>query len=523
MKLKRNPVIIIFLTVFLDLVGFGMIIPLNPYLARTFGADPFQVGCLMTVYSLMQFICSPFWGKLSDRVGRRPIILFSLLGVGLSHIGFAFAGTYTMLFVARMCAGICSANISTAMAYIADVTEAKDRSKGMGLIGAAFGLGFLVGPFLGGVFSIVGSELGSAPPFGPSFPAVAAGVLCLLNVAFAWFFLVESLPPEKRAASVARPREGRFRFLAKYLRRPVLGPLMGVYFLSSLAMAHMEASLFLFMQDRFQWDQMKSSFGFGYVGIVMVITQGYLIRKLIPRFGEGRILLTGLLFATIGFLGIAYAPSILWMAVAVTFLGLGNGFANPSLTGSMSLLTDADEQGQMMGVNQGLSALGRVIGPVTGGLLYRDVGGFVPFLVAGGLMALGFVVANFSARGIPNSGQAGRGRDDSAAPTESDVMSLGSYQMQNLWAQRVPFVLIDIASGDPESSGFDFMASSVRIQAPDVLAYVRANVKSADVPVILVCEQGQRSVDVALVLLRENYPNAYVIEGGHAGLKAERS
>ena len=399
--MKRSPMLIIFLTVFLDLVGFGMIIPLNPYLARRFGADPFLVGCLMTIYSLMQFVASPFWGKLSDRVGRRPIILVSLLGVGLSHIGFAFAGSYLTLFIARLLAGVFGANISTAMAYIADVTEAKDRSKGMGLIGAAFGLGFMVGPFLGGVFALWGKHLGDEPPFGPSFSAVVAGALCLANVAFAWRFLKESLP--SLPDGTQRPiREGRFRFLSKYLRKPVLGPLMAVYFLSSLAMAHMEASLFLIVEDRFQWDHMKASFGFGYVGIIMVLTQGFLIRRLLPRWGEARVLVVGLMFSTLGFVGIALAPSVAWMALAVTLLGLGTGFANPALTGSMSLLADSEEQGQVLGVNQGLSALGRVIGPVTGGLLYRDVGGFVPFLVAAGLMALGFVISNFNFRGIPN-------------------------------------------------------------------------------------------------------------------------
>ena len=185
--MKKNALFVIFMTVFVDLVGFGIIIPLTPFLSRKLGATPFEIGALMTVYSLMQFLMSPFWGSLSDRLGRRPIILVSLLVSSLSHLGFAFSTTLVGLFLARMFAGIGGANISTAMAYIADVTDKKDRSKGMGLIGAAFGLGFVLGPFLGGFFGELGTHFGSEPPLGKSLAAVVASAICLFNFVIASF------------------------------------------------------------------------------------------------------------------------------------------------------------------------------------------------------------------------------------------------------------------------------------------------------------------------------------------------
>src|SRR6185312_15700921 len=190
--MKDKRLLIIFLTVFIDLVGFGIIIPMNPYLAEAFGASPFQVGLLMSVYSLMQFIFSPFWGQLSDRVGRRPVILISLLGGAASHLGFAFATSFWALVLARSLAGLFGGNLSAARAYIADITPEKDRSKGMGLIGAAFGIGFILGPLIGYVFGRVGVHLGTLPPLGESFPALIAAFICFSNFLFAYFALPES-------------------------------------------------------------------------------------------------------------------------------------------------------------------------------------------------------------------------------------------------------------------------------------------------------------------------------------------
>lgn len=404
MKQNKKALIVIFFTVFIDLIGFGIIIPLNPYLARQFGADAFQVGLLMSVYSGMQFLFSPFWGHLSDKFGRRPIILISLFGAAIAHLAFAFGDSLWILFFARAFAGIFGANISTAMAYIADVTEGKDRSKGMGLIGAAFGLGFILGPFIGGIAGRIGESLGSVPPWGGSFPAVVASVICFGNFILAFFVLKETLALELRKK--ASKRASRLSLIFKYLKTPILGHLMFVYFLSIMGMAHMEASLFMYVQDIFSWSLVKASFGFAYVGIIMVFTQGFLIRKIIPQYGERKVMIVGLLTVGTGLSMIGWAHSIPVMAVAVTLLGLGSGLVNPALTGSVSLVADKSEQGVVMGVNQSLAALSRILGPALGGWFYRDIGAPWPFWVAGIFSFIGLLVALTVYKALPSQGEA---------------------------------------------------------------------------------------------------------------------
>ncbi len=384
----KKPLAVIFVTVFVDLIGFGIIIPLNTYLARNFGGDELQIGLLMSIYSLMQFAFAPIWGRLSDRWGRRPIILISLFGAALAHMAFAFGDTFWALFIARFFAGMFGGNISAAMAYIADITSDKDRSKGMGLIGAAFGLGFILGPALGGIAGQWGQALGDAPPFGISFSAVIASAICFINFVSAYFILPESLSPELRAQARAKKKKARFEVLFEAFRMPIVGPLMMTFFLANVAMAFMEVSLFMLVDDRLKWSLTQASFGFAYVGVIMVFTQGYLIRKLLPKFGERKLLIAGLTLAGVGITGIAISYSMWPLALMVTLLGFGIGFVNPSVNGSISILTAKDNQGGVMGANQSLSALGRIIGPALGGLFYREWGIGSPFLVGGFCMFL---------------------------------------------------------------------------------------------------------------------------------------
>lgn len=389
--MKDKRLLIIFLTVFIDLVGFGIIIPMNPYLADAYGASPFQVGVLMSIYSLMQFIFSPVWGQLSDRMGRRPIIILSLFGAGISHLAFAFAPSFLALLAARAFAGIFGGNLPAAMAYIADITEAKDRSKSMGLIGAAFGLGFILGPAIGGLTSEWGMRLGDHPPLGGSFPAVIASAICLLNALFAVRFLPESLQDKGRNAT-AFSHSLRWKKLWACLTQPTLNVVMIIYFLSGFGLAHVEQTLFLLMKKEFGWSQAQSSYGFAYIGLIMVFTQGYLIRKLMPKFGERRLLLAGMLMAGLGLLSIANVSSLWWIAVGVTFLGLGNGLANPSLNGTISLLSARDEQGNSLGVAQSLSSMARILGPPTGGFLFERLVQ-APFVAGGCAVLIGFALA----------------------------------------------------------------------------------------------------------------------------------
>ena len=399
---KLSPKVIIFITVFIDLIGFGIIIPLSPYLARNFGADAFQVGLLMSIYSLMQFLFAPLWGQLSDNHGRRPIILLSLFGAAASHLLFAFGTSLWVLFLARGLAGIFGANISTAMAYIADVTDEKDRSKGMGMIGAAFGLGFMLGPFLGGISGDLGLMMGDLPPFGESFPAVVAAAICFFNFLAAIKYLPESRTV--KPGSTYKQKKPRLQLFFKHIRKPVVGRLILIFFLSTFGMAHMEASLFLYVQDVFDWNLTKASMGFAYVGLVMVFTQGYLIRKFLPKYGERRLMLIGLLLGGVGLAGIAFSDEVWKLALFTTFLGLGVGMSNPSITGSISLLSDKEEQGGVMGVNQSLSAVARIIGPALGGWFYRDISIGSPFLVAGGLLMFGMFLGILVYDKIPQKG-----------------------------------------------------------------------------------------------------------------------
>lgn len=355
----------------------------------------------MSVYSLMQFIFAPFWGRWSDHVGRRPILLFCLVGEAFSYLLFAWARSLEWLFVARILAGFFGASISTASAYISDITPPEERSKGMALIGAAFGLGFVVGPALGGALALWGQHISSAPHFESSFCALWVGALCLLNFLFGLKFLKESLKEKNKNPHSKK----RFQLLKHYLGQKVIGAMMSVYFLSSLAMSGMEATLILYMGEKFGWQLKEVSFGFAYIGIITVLSQGVLVRRLIPIWGERKTLRIGLACFAIGLTGIALAPSVAWMGVTMTFLAFGTSFSNPATLGSISLLARAEEQGVTMGVAQSLASLGRILGPALGGMLYQSLSIRSPFIVSGLLALGGLVTVLILSKELPDSGK----------------------------------------------------------------------------------------------------------------------
>lgn len=387
MDTKKKQLGIIFLTVFIYLLGFGIIIPIIPILSRDFGASALQSGLLMSSYSLMQFLFSPFWGRLSDKYGRRPILLGCLFGEGIAYLIFAYAGSLTGLFIARFLAGFFSGSISTASAYISDITPPNERSKGMALIGAAFGLGFVFGPAIGGVLVIWGQHISSTPHFDTSFTAIWVSILCFANLLFGLKFLKESHHERSH-----EKKESRFKLLAKYFAMKTVSPLMFVFLLSSLSMSIMEATLILFMGAKFSWDLKTVSFGFAYIGVIMVFTQGFLVRKMIPKYGEKNILRIGLFCMIIGLGGIAFAPTVAVMAVIMTFLSVGVGLTNPSTLGSISLLISPKEQGVALGVTQSMSSLGRIIGPALGGFLFGALTMESPFILSGLMALCAFVI-----------------------------------------------------------------------------------------------------------------------------------
>lgn len=380
---------LLFFTVFIDLVGFGMIIPLIPYLGRSLGESAFKAGILMSIYSLMQFIFNPFWGQLSDKYGRRPILLISLLGASVSHLGFAFSTTFWAMFLARLFAGTFAANISAAMASVADISSESERSKRMGLIGAAFGLGFTIGPFFGGFISSQGAYISTEAPFGLWTAALAASLLCFLNFIFAIFYLPETNPriinKEAKASppiSAPLPAHKKILVIFQYFKKSNLRNLLLTYGLNSLAMALIEVSLFLYVKDKFELSLEQASLGFAYIGLILVFTQGFLVRKMLPKYGEAKLIKMSLVLFALGVGSIPLAPTLLLFAIPVTILSIAQGLLSPALTGSISLSEDKHHQGQVMGVTQSLSALGRIIGPAVAGSIYASTLTVGPFYIS---------------------------------------------------------------------------------------------------------------------------------------------
>ena len=374
-----------------------MIIPVLPILSTHYGATPFQVGLIMSVFSLMQFLFSPFWGKLSDKYGRRPILIYCLLGEGVSYLILAQSQSLEMLFVARIFTGFFGASISTASAYVSDITTPENRTKGMAIIGAAFGLGFLFGPAIGGGLTLLAKKYSDDQGFILTFSAYPVALLCFLTFIFAYFFLVES--KERKKTGDEKDTRKQLQNILEMFRKPVLGPLMLIFAVSTLSMAMMESTLVLFMKDKFNWGIAEASFGFAYVGICIVFTQGYLVRKLIPKFGEKSIIRAGLIGMAVGFALIALANNIWIMGIAMTCISVGSAFTNPSILGSVSLITHADQQGVTLGTTQSLSALGRVIGPAFGTLLFGAISISAPFWIGSLLLILNvFVVMKYYAQ-----------------------------------------------------------------------------------------------------------------------------
>ena len=373
-----SPLVIIFVTVFIDLLGFGLIIPLLPFYAESFGASAFAIGLLGTSFSLMQFLFSPVWGRWSDRIGRKPIILLGLFGSGASYVTLALANSLALLFVARIIGGIAGANIPAAQAYIADITTPENRARGMGLIGAAFGLGFIFGPALGGLLS----------RFSPETPMWCAAALCFTNFAAAWFLL-----PESRAASASTKTLGRLEAFRHATGNPALLIVLALYFIVTMAFAAFEATFALFTEARFGFTAASIGFLFTFIGTIIAVVQGVLIGHVVKRVGERRIIPVAIagIAVSIGLLPFVWnVPTLL---VALGLLAMGMGFNNPSLSSMVSKLSDEDDQGGTLGLASSLASLGRVVGPAWGGYLYDAFGMTTPYLSAAAVMFVAFLVS----------------------------------------------------------------------------------------------------------------------------------
>jgi DHA1 family tetracycline resistance protein-like MFS transporter len=402
-----KPLLIIFVTVMIDLIGFGIVIPVLPYYSERpeFGATPFVLGVLVASYSVMQFIFSPILGGVSDRLGRRPVLFFSLLGTSVGFFVVGFAGSLWMLFAGRILDGITGGNISTAQAYIADVTTRKDRARGMGLIGAAFGVGFVLGPMLGGILSRWGAHV----------PFVFAGGMALVNAIGVYFYLPESLPKEKRVSQASR--QNRFVQIFNSLREPKFRWLTIIYFLIVTAFSIMTTAFVLYTQERFGYDAEQNGWLFFYIGVIAVLMQGGIFGRLAHAVGEAALLVAGSLILAASLFMVPFVGpqwgGLAGLLVGMAFFAVGNSLSNPAASSLASKVAGDHEQGKAMGIMQSGASLARAVGPIVAGVLLNTAAGTVndhslavTFWTAAGIMFTAFVGALLFARSAPHSREA---------------------------------------------------------------------------------------------------------------------
>ena len=376
-RMFRSPLMLMALTVFIDITGFGLVLPLLPFWAQHLGANPFGVGMILTSYALAQFIFTPVLGSLSDRYGRRPVIIFSLLVEALSLAFSAIAWTLPILLLARFIGGVGASNIGSAQAVVADTTPPEGRARGMGLIGASIGLGFVIGPAIGGVLAILGTTV----------PFWVAAVVALVNALLVFRFLPET---RTQRTEPSPARVGGASILSSWrraLRSPAVARLVAVNLLFTLAFTAMEAVFPLFTEHAFGWKEVQNGYIFTYVGVIIVIMQGGLVGRLVKRFGEQPLLLFGLGALAVGLLLLPLGTSLGVLLIATGILSIGDGAVTPSSSALLSFAAPVDAQGETLGVAQGAGGLGRVLGPIIAGGLFSLSGPAAPFIV-GGLLSV---------------------------------------------------------------------------------------------------------------------------------------
>ena len=387
--MKKPSLVVIFITILLDLIGFGIVLPLLPIFSQNYGAAGWMIGGIMASYSLMQFIFSPVWGRLSDRVGRRPIMLASTSMAIVSYVVFALGtglegGSALLVFLlSRSLAGICGANITVGQAYVADITPPEKRSRSMGLIGVAFGLGFIIGPALG-AFSL--------SRFGVAGPGWVAAAMCLLNFCLALVFLKESWTP--RAEHIQqRPHWAQWKHT---LSQPTLATLTGVYFLATFCFTIFETTLGLVVADNFSLDLHQRGdahvigYLFAFCGIIGAVVQGGLIGRLVAAFGEPRIIAASMILVAVSLAPIPYLASWVPLIGFLAILSVGSSLTRAPIFGMLSILTPQEDQGATLGVAQSAGSSARILGPLFAGSLFQFHPA-IPF-VMGSLLALATAV-----------------------------------------------------------------------------------------------------------------------------------
>lgn len=373
-KSSKAAMLLIFFTVFIDLVGFGLIIPVLPTYAHELKASDTMVGLLIASYSIMQFVFTPFWGRLSDKLGRRPILLISLVASSIGYLIWGLSNSLELLFLSRLVAGFGNANIAVAQAYITDITTQENRAKGMGLVGAAFGLGFVIGPAIGGLCVGLGLQ---------TVGLIAAG-FSILDLILTLFLLPE---PKNRSSAGNERFGGGIGFYFECIANPKLTTSLAIFFLSTFAFANMEATLVLLTQKQFNFTPQQNSLMFTYIGLLIVLVQGGLIHRLSKKYGEKKLISVGALLTAAGLL-LTPISNLYILYGALALLAFGQGMNTPANQSMLSKLAPQDKVGGVMGVGQSLSTLGRILGPAIGCFIFERFGTATPYWLGGATMFL---------------------------------------------------------------------------------------------------------------------------------------
>lgn len=383
--MRKPSLLIIFLTVFIDLIGFGIVMPLLPIYGEKFGAYGFRNGAIVASFSIMQFVFAPMWGRLSDRIGRRPVLLISNLGSAASYALFAVAANYSgdkgfyILLFSRIFAGIAGANLSVASAYIADVSPPEKRTRSMGLIGMAFGLGFILGPTLGSR---------SAKAFGLAGPGWVAAAICFANFLLGFFILAESL----KASTEKRADRVRFAQWAHTLAQPTVGFCVGLYFFATFSFAAFEVTVGRLLESKFGYDETRIGDFITYCGLLSALIQGGGIKPIVRMLGERRLISVSLVLTAVGLVMIPYVNTLTGLLVALGIFAAGSGLHRPPLFGLISMHTPEHEQGATMGVTQSSSSLARILAPVSAAMLY-EIRADIPYVACAVIAILASIVA----------------------------------------------------------------------------------------------------------------------------------
>lgn len=375
----RHALTFIFIAILLDIIGAGILMPVIPYLVRPYSADALTIGLMACAYSVAQFFAAPLLGAVSDRHGRRPVLVLSLFGASIGYVCFGIGGALWVFFASRVLAGFTGGNLTAAQAYIADISAPEDRAKNFGLVGAAFGLGFILGPSIGGLLAKISI----------SAPAWASAGVAFATATFGWFVLPESLSTERRRPHPLHMGDfNPFGLLRKAMQTTKLRTLFMGIFLTRFAQMGLQTNFAVYTLDRFRYTPSQNAVVFTVLGVTATFVQGFLIRRIAGRFSERSLLLTGLVIMMLGFLAIAGASQGWMLSPAIALLALGSGLVTPTLQSLISSAGTAEEQGLVFGANGAVTSLTAIIGPAWAGAVFDHVAYTAPYWSGAAFIAI---------------------------------------------------------------------------------------------------------------------------------------